>query len=394
MKSRQPQNIFEQIKSTKILVYSLVVALLVGTFSFGIGLKTTVQKLNQKDLELNVLFREVGELKEENIYLYNFLKLNRELVNNGFDNLHSSFAEYVETEGEEKIIASQNFLQTNNELLTTLSEKDFAIKNLSENNTRLSEELKFSEQIEHTTNILILGTNQNLTDTILIASINPANESIALISIPRDLFVNGRKINSIYKIFGLDKFKEDLFNITGIQIDKVVVLDFEGFIGMIDIIDGIDVEVKKSLYDPYFPTVNNGYTVYQVDKGLHHFTGEEALMYSRSRKTTSDFDRSERQQQIIQAIRVKLKRFDLINDLDKAIQLFSQVIESVITDIDPFEALFYLNHYQNYALETNNVLSTSNLLYSTETLDGQYILLPKTGDYHAIKKQISELIKN
>jgi anionic cell wall polymer biosynthesis LytR-Cps2A-Psr (LCP) family protein len=163
---------------------------------------------------------------------------------------------------------------------------------------------------------------------------------------------------------------------------------------MIDLLGGIDLYVHKSIYDPYYPTENNGYTVYSIEAGSHHMNGEEALKYVRSRKTTSDFDRSKRQQQVIQAIRVKLKMLNIIEDIDVAINLFNTVINGIETNIHVFEALYYLNNYQNYVIESGNVLSSENHLYSTKTIDGQYILLPKTGDYYQIKQQIAQLIKN
>jgi anionic cell wall polymer biosynthesis LytR-Cps2A-Psr (LCP) family protein len=152
--------------------------------------------------------------------------------------------------------------------------------------------------------------------------------------------------------------------------------------------------VRKDIYDPYFPTQNNGYAVYSIEEGSHHFNGKEALDYARTRKTTSDFDRSERQQQILQAIRVKLKRFNILEDLEKSIELFETAINGIKTDIDVFEALYYFKLYQNYPIESNNVLSNNNLLYSTRSFDGQYILLPKTGGFDEIKAQISALINN
>lgn len=392
--SKKIVNIFDQLKQTKILIYAIILSLLIATVGFGISMKTTQENIAQKDLQINVLSTEIGELKEENLYLYNYLQINRDIVRSGFDILNNSFNEFVLNEQEQLKSTASNFAKVKNELISSISEKEFEIKNLIEKNTKLSQEMIFQNYEDDIVNILILGIHSKLTDAMIIASINPSEESVSLIGIPRDLYINGRKINSIYTVFGLDKIQEEILNITGIYIDKYVVIDFDGFINMIDIIGGIDLYVREDIYDPYFPNETNGYTVYEIEKGSHHFTGAEALMYARSRKSTSDFNRNARQQQVVQAIRVKLKRFNLLENLDTAIKLFTEITKSIKTDIDVFEALYYLNHYQNYRIESGNVLSTNNLLYSTKTIEGEYVLLPKNGDYYEIKKQISELIKN
>jgi len=380
-----------QFKLLKILIYSLMISLLIGSIGFGMSVKNTYENLNYKDHQINVLTDEIGELKEENLFLNNSLEANREIVQEGFDILHKSIKKYVKNDKEN---ALTEFNSAKNELITVISDKEYEIKNLQEKNVKLSEEIEFQNYDENIENILILGLHKGLTDSILLISINPSNETITQISIPRDLYVDGRKINAYYNSFGLNKTIEEVYRITGVYPDKYVILDFGAFINMIDILGGIDVYVKEDIYDPYFPTADNGKTVYEIKKGSHHLDGKEALMYARSRKTTSDFDRSERQQQIVQAIRVQLKRLNLLDDLEKTIELFNEITSTLDTNIDAFEALYYFNHFQSFAFENDNVLSTANLLYSSETIDGQYILLPNNGDYYQIKKKISELIKN
>ncbi|MFC1600120.1 LCP family protein [Patescibacteria group bacterium] len=380
-----------QIKLLRILTFSLMISLLIGSVGFGLSVRTTYENLNLKDEQISVLTNEIGDIKQENVYLNNSLEANREIVQEGFDILHNSIKAYVNNDKEE---ATTEFNNAKNDLITVISDKEYEIKSLQSKNVKLSKELEFQDYNEDIENILILGLHDSLSDTLLLVSINPTNESITLLSIPRDLFVNGRKINSYYGSFGLNKTIDEVYKITGVYADKYVVLDFDAFSKMIDILGGIDIEIKKDIYDPSFPTESNGYTIYEISKGKHHLNGAEALMYARSRKSTSDFDRSERQQQIVQAIRIKLKRLDLLNDLEKAIEIFNEITSTVQTNIDAFEALYYFNHFQNYAFESGNVLSTNNLLYSSKTIDGQYILLPKNGDYYQIKEKISELIKN
>ncbi|PIZ00431.1 hypothetical protein COY62_02505 [bacterium (Candidatus Howlettbacteria) CG_4_10_14_0_8_um_filter_40_9] len=175
-------------------------------------------------------------------------------------------------------------------------------------------------------NILLLGMGGdghpggNLTDTNIVASINTKKNEVAMISIPRDLYVNipgngyGR-INEAYADGEREKYsgggpalaKETVSKTLDIPIHYYVRVDFEGFRKIIDAVGGIDIDVKENIYDPYYPDEEmKGETVYSIKKGMHHMDGKAALKYSRSRKTTSDFDRAERQQQVISAIKNKV----------------------------------------------------------------------------------------
>lgn len=384
----------EKIRNDRIILLGLIIALIIGMVGLGMVIKNVQRDSINKNSKINSMAEEIGNLKEENQYLYENLLVNRNAVAETFDVLQNSFKE-ISTEGETQLnYLSDSFSKAKNDLMALVDEKENAISQLQQKNERLTKEVNLQNYPSDIFTTLILGTNQNLTDTIILASVNPSNKTVTLVSIPRDLYVNGRKVNSIYASYGIDKIKQDITKITGVSIDKYIIFDLNAFKDVVDILGGIDLYVHKDIYDPYFPTVANGYTVYSIEEGSHHMDGEQALMYARSRKTTSDFDRSKRQQQVIQSIRVKIKMLNLLSDLDKAIELFKIFIDKVKTDIDVFEALHYLENYQNYAIESGNVISTDNFLYSTKTIDGQYILLPKSGDYVDIKQAISTLIMN
>lgn len=384
----------EKITHIRILLFGLMLALIIGMVGLGKGIKNIQQDVINKDIQINSMAEEIGQLKEENQYLYQNLLVNRNTVTETFNVLQNSFTEIAQ-DGESQIVTISNgFAKAKEDLTKLVTEKENAINSLQQKNERLMKEVNLETYSSDIFTTLILGTNENLTDTIILAAVNPSKETVTLISIPRDLYVNGRKVNSIYASYGIDKIKQDVTRISGLEIDKYIIFDLDAFEEVIDILGGIDLYVHESIYDPYFPTASNGYTEYSIEEGSHHMNGAEALMYARSRKTTSDFDRSKRQQQVIQAIRVKVKMLNLLSDLDKAIELYKLAIEKVQTDIDVFEALHYLENYQNYAIESGNVISTENLLYSSRTVDGQYILLPISGDYVDIKESISALIMN
>ena len=100
---------------------------------------------------------------------------------------------------------------------------------------------------------------------------------------------------------------EQLTKITGLTIPYYVLLDFQGFEDIINTLGGVDINVAKPLTDTTYPDRQRGIMTFKVNSGMNHFSGETALMYARSRHSTSDFDRSLRQQQIVQAVIAKVK---------------------------------------------------------------------------------------
>ena len=190
------------------------------------------------------------------------------------------------------------------------------------------------------TNFLLLGQGDethdgvDLTDTIILASLDARTRSAAMISIPRDLYLNtsrmgAGRVNALYRDFkwylmrnedlgeeeagraAMQELSTELSKTFGIELHHVVKVDFIGFVQAVDAVGGIDVYVPEDLYDPEYPTENYGYQVFSVLEGQQHFDGDTALKYARSRHSTSDFDRSRRQQDILQALAQKGKETGL-----------------------------------------------------------------------------------
>ncbi len=245
---------------------------------------------------------------------------------------------------------------------------------------------------EETFDVLILGTNGNLTDTIMIASVNDALKKVTLFSIPRDLYANGRRINEYLYYYGAEQLERMIASITGLTIDKYVKIDLEGFVNAIDILGGLDIYVDEAIYDSYYPNSKGGYTPYSIKVGTYHMSGDDALKFARSRKSTSDFDRAERQQKIIQGVRTKLLQLYGVTDIKNMAQMIQSVISNTDTDISILDAISHYYDYKDYELSTGFVLSTQNYLYSIINESGAYILLPKSGDFEEIKKALSSLV--
>ncbi|MBA7496081.1 Polyisoprenyl-teichoic acid--peptidoglycan teichoic acid transferase TagU [subsurface metagenome] len=267
-------------------------------------------------------------------------------------------------------------------------------------------------------NILLLGMpgssypGPELTDTIIVLSIDPKNNTAAMLSIPRDLYVKPSgfysytKINSVYtlaeqqanstqktekkslfKIYsekpenGFSEMKETVADILDLPIHYYIKMDFDGFVKIIDELGGIDIYVEKNIYDPYYPNERYGYKTFKISKGTHHLDGQTALKYARSRETTSDFDRAKRQQQILVAIKEKalqISFFDIksISNLIKIIgdhfrtDLTFKEIERLIEIVKDVKADTVITKVLDSSLKGGLVSSRIN---------GMFILKPRAG---------------
>lgn len=190
-----------------------------------------------------------------------------------------------------------------------------------------------------------------------------------MVSIPRDLYYNGRKINSVYALYGMEELKRALSFVTGYQIDKFILIDMYAFIEVIDLIGGIDVNLDQPVIDPTYKTFDGGKwgTLY-YRAGDHHLSGKQALRLARTRHTSSDFARAERQQMIIQALQEKARNFGF-GDADSLTRIAQQVLSKVETDVSLAEGISYYFRYQNFTVSRGHVLSSGNVLESKYTGD-------------------------
>jgi polyisoprenyl-teichoic acid--peptidoglycan teichoic acid transferase len=176
--------------------------------------------------------------------------------------------------------------------------------------------------------VLILGSDirkgiiGERTDTIIVASIDPSNGKVSLVSLPRDTVnvpiapgkVYPGRINGLYwelqrttgkKKVALQKTREALAYAFGIEIDFYALVDFTGLVRLIDSIGGVEVTLAEALIDP---TMHLGTKGLRLKAGSQRLSGKEALAYSRSRHTSNDYDRSRRQQQVILAAAEQVRK--------------------------------------------------------------------------------------
>ncbi len=198
--------------------------------------------------------------------------------------------------------------------------------------------------------VVLLGSDQRPdwnywnTDAIQYVVIYPDIPSVAVLSIPRDLYVyipNMRmsRINTadLYgELYGFDGGGFGLLNQTllynlGITADYYAMVNFDGLMGLVDVLGGVDVPVHCQLHDYWpIPDENGEYHILTLEPGLHHMNGELALWYSRTRKTTNVFAREARQQQILEAMWRKAKQSNLLSILPS---LYEQTRDLYQTDL-------------------------------------------------------------
>lgn len=217
-------------------------------------------------------------------------------------------------------------------------------------------------------NVLIIGQGggghdgPELTDTMIVASIDLEKKNVVMLSVPRDFWVEtkqfgGSRINEVYR--NVKNYLETRFdtsediaheeamrlliseleNVVNISIPYYARIDFDGFTKLIDKLGGIEVEVEKNIYDETYPDGNWGYELFELKKGIQLLNGETALKYSRSRHGSSDFDRAKRQQQVIQAAKDKALSLGVLTSPRKITQLYGVINEHFYTNFSLKELL-------------------------------------------------------
>lgn len=215
-----------------------------------------------------------------------------------------------------------------------------------------------------TLTVLLAGRQGSNVDTMIFAHINEETGKVRMVSIPRDLYFNGRKINSYYAAYGLPEMVRVLEDISGYNIDKYALIDMYAFSDVVDLIGGIDITLDKPLIDPTYRVVDNGVEgTLHYEPGDYHLGGIQALRIARSRYTSSDFSRSERQQMILKAIQEKARSLGL-NDIETIYELAKIILSKVETNVKFDEAIAYYFRYQNFEIESTAVISSGNVLES------------------------------
>lgn len=261
----------------------------------------------------------------------------------------------------------------------------------------------------------------DLTDTIMIASIDPINNEAGLVSIPRDLWVRGKngsmKINALYATAkenalyeggteaeaekaGFAAVQSKASEILGIPIHYHVRVDFAGFQQAIDTVGGVTIDVKEPLYDEVLANENRGNPVL-ARAGLQQMGGKQALLYAQSRygSARGDFDRNQRQREVLVALKDKVFSAGTFGNPVKITQLLSNFGDHISTDfsIDEIMRLYEIGKKIDSSKITSLGLADEpHVLIATGNVAGQSVVLPRAGtfDYSAIQSLVRNTFKD
>ncbi len=254
------------------------------------------------------------------------------------------------------------------------------------------------------------GEGKLLSDTMILISIKKDTGQIALISLPRDLYVRTwclpgkKKINFTYAHGGFDCAKKTISLVTGVYVDFAISVNFEALQETVDALGGIFI-YRKEPFEESFQWAKEGWEkdkhwfikeidgeekwVFYVPEGESKIDGQTALYYARSRYSTDDFDRMRRQQQIVLAIKEKALSLGVLANPVKIYNLMDILGNNVQTDMK-LSDIKQIIHLAS-GLDLKNIrkevfdIHPNGLLYHT-FIDDEYVLLPVGDNFDKIKE--------
>jgi LCP family protein required for cell wall assembly len=264
-------------------------------------------------------------------------------------------------------------------------------------------------------NVLLVGIDSaprrttQLTDTMLVVSLDPAGENTVMVSIPRDLYgvplpdgrVYNAKLNSLmayanarpadFPTGGVATLKATIGQLLGLKIHYFAAINLLGFKQAVDTMGGVDIVVERAISDPTYRDAETGTRVgFYLSVGPHHLDGTTALAYVRSRKGAgdNDFTRADRQQRLLAAVRQKLTAQNLLVVLPG---LLDAVKATVATDVPGDRIAALATAVQDADMSNLHRLVLQPPLYMTADPHSSagYILVP---NLPAILDAVSELL--
>ena len=254
-----------------------------------------------------------------------------------------------------------------------------------------------------------------LADSIQIMSIDPATDTTTTIPIPRDLWIEGvssypdnGKVNEVFSrgeaAGGLEEagrlMAEVLSDVTGLDIEHWISIDFEGFVEMVDAVGGVTVDNPTA----FSYTTNEAqhaagdWTTGGFEAGEIHLDGEQALAYSRARYTSvitesNDFARSVRQARILAALRDEMGGGG-ITAIIPGLRLMDAMEGHVLTDVSVIDLYLLSSHL---ASDRRVELTEGPVLTATRNTVGQYILVPTgwigPGSYSTVREHLDRELR-
>jgi len=170
-------------------------------------------------------------------------------------------------------------------------------------------------------NILVMGLDSRQgegalarTDTVMVVGVRPYQLRVSVLSLPRDLFIDtpgygSQRINTINLLGEQDAqgsgsalLAQAILQTFAVPIQRTVRLEFQGFVELIDAVGGVTIDVERAIVDDAYPTEDGGIKRVEFASGVQYMDGEQALIYSRVRHGSDDYQRAQHQQQVLSAL--------------------------------------------------------------------------------------------
>ncbi len=271
--------------------------------------------------------------------------------------------------------------------------------------TEESELLVSTKSLTEPFTVLVLGVDSESTngldanaafngDTLMLITFNPKTLNATMLSLPRDTYVpiynssnrniGYNKINSS-AAYGTASTVNTIENLTGIEIDYFVKVNFQGVIDLVNALGGIDVDVEQPDYDYYVSQYGEGRlcesnslrdttNLVCMNTGFQHLNGEQALAYARNRYgfLEGDIARNRHQQQVIEAIAKKLVQTSSFSDFEN---LLDTISNNIATNMKTSQILSFYQSIKGMlsrALNGEEFISIQKLQLTYFTFDNQY----------------------
>ncbi|VAW33696.1 Cell envelope-associated transcriptional attenuator LytR-CpsA-Psr, subfamily F2 [hydrothermal vent metagenome] len=259
--------------------------------------------------------------------------------------------------------------------------------------------------------ILLLGIDQRCeedgpthSDSIMVLTIDPVGLSAAVLSLPRDLWVE-------IPDFGVDRINRAMYfgeiyeypgggqalavqtveMLIGVPINFYVAVNFDAFVEVVDLIGGIDIDVPEAIDDPDYPDQCYGNDPFSIEAGKQQLDGETALKYARTRETFGgDVDRAGRQQAVILAVREQVFALDSLPQLiAQAPQFWQTSQENVRTNMTLDEAIQLAMLVQDIPRDSiQTAVLDFDYVYNETTPDGRQVLVPVRENIRQLRDQL------
>ena len=243
-------------------------------------------------------------------------------------------------------------------------------------------------------NIMLIGQDRRpgegraRSDTMILISINEKKNSILMTSFMRDTYVQipgylDNRLNAAYRYGGTELMNETFLVNFGLEIDGNVMVDFEAFQDIIDILGGVDVYVTE---DEAMAMRMSGFD--GIYAGMNHLDSEAAMYYSRLRWIDSDYNRTQRQRKVLLAIADSLKNSDVITMLD----LIDQVLPCIVTNLSNAQIVEYATiglGMMTDGVEIETLRIPANDAHYSASIRGMSVLVP---DLEMCREDLEEFI--